>query len=83
MKSDCKLSLRLYLACQERDGDVNKFVCHGNHPCPLYLSLGGKLRLGLNGDTLPYFELLEIASHQKNPLRLMRNFWTVLLWFRC
>ena len=66
MKSDCNFFSRLYLACQARDGDVNKFVCHGNYPCPLSLSLGGKLRLGSNADTLPYFEL-ETASSEESP----------------
>ena len=39
MKSDCNIFSLLYLACQARDGDVNKFVCRGSHPCPLSLSL--------------------------------------------
>ena len=66
MKSDCNLFSRLYLACQARDGDVNKFVCHGNNLCPLFLSLEGKLRLGSNADTLPYFEV-EAASSEESP----------------
>ena len=66
MKSECNLFSRLYLACQARYVDVNKFICHGNHPCPLSLSLGGKLRLGSNADTLPYFEV-EAASSEESP----------------
>ena len=65
LRSDCNLFSRLYLACLGRDCDGNKFVCHGNHPGPLSLSLGGKLRLESNADTLPYFELLETASSEK------------------
>ena len=45
---------------------MNKFVCHGNHPYPLSLSLGGKLRLVSNADTLPYFEV-ETASSEESP----------------
>ena len=68
MKCDCNVFSRLYLACQARDGDVNKFVCHGNHPCPPSLSLGGKLRLGSNADTLPYFEVERAASEDTPPV---------------
>ena len=66
MKSDYNFFSRLYVACQARNGDVNKFVCHGNHPCPISLLLGGKLRLGSNADALPYFEL-ETASLEESP----------------
>ena len=66
MKSDCNIFSRVYLACQERDGDVNKFVCHGNHPCPISLSVGGKLRLGSNADALPYVEV-ETATSEDTP----------------
>ena len=45
---------RGHVAGQARDGGVNKFVCHGNRPCPLSPSLRGKLRRGSNADTLPY-----------------------------
>ena len=45
---------------------MNKVVCHGNHPCQLSLSLGWKLRLGSNADTLPYFEV-ETASSEESP----------------
>ena len=45
---------------------MNKFVSHGNHPCPLSLSLGGKLRFGSNADTLPYVEV-ETASSEESP----------------
>ena len=66
MNSDCNLFSRLYLACQTRDGDVNTFFCHENHHWPLSLSLGVKLRLGSNADTLPYFEV-ETASSEESP----------------
>ena len=66
MKSDCNVFSRLYLSCQARDGDVNTFVCHGNHPCPLSFSLGGKLRIGSNADALPYVEV-ETATSEDTP----------------
>ena len=59
---------RAYLACQARYGDGNKFICHGNHPCPLSLSLGGKLRLGSNADTLTYFESETVSSEESPPV---------------
>ena len=66
MTSDCNLFSRQYLGCQPIYGDLNKFVCHANHPCPLSLSLGDKLRLGPNADTLPYVEV-EAASSEESP----------------
>ena len=71
MKSACNVFSRLYLACQARDGAVNKFVCQGNHPCPLSLSLGGKLRLGSNA--LPYI-YVETATSEETPPQVETQF---------
>ena len=68
MKRDCNLFSRLYLACRARYGDVNKFVRHGNDICPLFLSLGGKLGLVSNADTLHYFEVERAASEESPPV---------------
>ena len=45
---------------------MNKFLCHGNHPSPLSLSLEGKLRLGSNAYLLHSFEV-ETASEEEPP----------------
>ena len=46
---------------------MNKFFCHGNHPCPPSLSLGGRLRLGSNADALPYVEVERATSEDTPP----------------
>ena len=45
MKSDCALFARLYISCQTRDGDLDKFFKHENQGCPPSLSHVGKRRL--------------------------------------
>ena len=45
MKSDCNLISRLYLCCQARDGDVNKFFCHAKSPLPT-ISVTGRQPTG-------------------------------------
>ena len=44
LKSNCHLFSRLYIACQVRDGNIDKFFEHENQACPPSLSLQGKLR---------------------------------------
>jgi len=46
LKTDCELFSRLYVACQSRDGDLDKFFRHENHPYPPALSSLGALRFG-------------------------------------
>ena len=45
MKSDRALFARLYISCQTRDGDLDKFFKHENQECPPSLSHVGKRRL--------------------------------------
>ena len=45
MKSDRALFARLYISCQTRDGDLDKFFKHENQGCPPSLSHVGKRRL--------------------------------------
>lgn len=52
LKSDCALFSRLYVACQTRDGDLDKFFIHENQAAPPSLSVGGGLRLGSKADLL-------------------------------
>ena len=46
LKSECSLFASLYVSCQTRNGDLNIFFSHENHPCPLSLSAYGRLHLG-------------------------------------
>ena len=44
MKRDCFLYSTLYISCQTRSGDVDKFFAHENQGCPPSLSDQGNLR---------------------------------------
>ena len=46
LKRDCNLFSRLYVACQTRDGDLDRFFSHENSAAPPSLSQGGMLRAG-------------------------------------
>ena len=45
LRSDCNLFSHLYIVSQFRDGDLDNFFAHENHPWPPSLSDHGKLRL--------------------------------------
>ena len=45
LKSDCNLFSHLYIASKYRDGDLENFFSHENHPWPPSLSEHGKLHL--------------------------------------
>ena len=45
LKSDCNLFSYLYIASKFRDGDLEDFFSHENHPWPSSLSEHGKIRL--------------------------------------
>ena len=47
LQSESSLFARLYIACQTRDGDLDNFFSHENHPFPPSLSSYGQLRLPL------------------------------------
>ena len=57
LKNDCYLFSRLYVSCQTRTGDLDKFFAHENQAAPPSLSLGGKIRLGTKADLLNCLEL--------------------------
>ena len=52
LKNDCSLFSRLYIACQTRDGDIQKFFQHENQPYPPSLSKLGELRSGKKADLI-------------------------------
>ena len=52
LTNDCNLFSRLYISCQTRDGDIDKFFTHENKATPPSLSQGCKIRLGTKADLL-------------------------------
>ncbi len=44
LKNDCSLFSRLYISCQIRDRDLDRFFTHENQATPPSLSVGGKIR---------------------------------------
>lgn len=46
MKNDIALFARLYISCQNREGNLDEFFRHENQACPPALSDVGKLHLG-------------------------------------
>jgi len=46
VKNDCEIFARLYIGCQRRDGNLEKFFHHENQACPPALSDGGNLFTG-------------------------------------
>ena len=52
MKTNCALFSRLYISCQVRQGDLDKFFQHENQPCLPSLSEMGQLRQGTKSDLL-------------------------------
>lgn len=56
LKNESSLFSRLYVACQTRDGDLDTFFSHENHPFPPSLSSYGQLRLGKKSDLMGCLE---------------------------
>lgn len=52
LKEDCSLFSRLYIACQNRDGNLEDFFTYENQPWPPSLSELGQLRGGVKADLL-------------------------------
>ena len=51
LKSDVGLFARLYIGCQNRDGNLEDFFHHENQAYPPLLSDGNTLHLGTKSDT--------------------------------
>jgi hypothetical protein len=71
-KTDCELFSHLFIACQSRDGDLDEFFRHENHPYPRSLSHGGNLRMGTKSDLLECLMSLSAAcvNHDIASLRV-------------
>ena len=52
LKCDVGLFARLYIGCQNRDGNLEDIFCHENQACPPSLSDGSTLHLGTKSDLL-------------------------------
>ena len=55
LREDCSLFSRLYIACQNRDGNLEDFFTYENQPWPPSLSELGQLRGGVKADQCSAF----------------------------
>ena len=56
LKNDVSLFSRLFIACQNRDGDLDNFFQYENQDYPLSISIFNELRSGNKVDLLKYLE---------------------------
>ena len=56
LKDDCALFSRLYIACQSREGNLQEFFKHENHPWPSSLTPASTLREGQKSDLVKCME---------------------------
>jgi len=68
LKSDCSLFSSLYISCQTREGDIDKFFARENQACPPSLLNMGKLRLGTKSDVVGCKEKLVPSTTRENSL---------------
>jgi hypothetical protein len=66
LKNDCSLFSRLYVACQIRDGDLDKFFEHENQSWPPSLSAMGNLNHGTKSDLVECLESLVTSKASIN-----------------
>ena len=50
LKADCNLFSRLYISCQNREGNLDEFFKNENQAVPPSLSQDGHIRLGTKAD---------------------------------
>ena len=62
LKADCNLFARLYVACQNRDGNLDDFFRHENQFQPPSLSHAGHIRLGTKSDIVGILETLSEST---------------------
>lgn len=66
LTSDRFLFSRLYIASQQRDGDLEEFFMHENQPYPPSLSEFGSLRFGKKSDLLACINKVSSAPHPQS-----------------
>ena len=54
LKNDCNLFSRLYISCQTRDGNLERFFQHENQPTPLPFLWASMVLWGLEASQLCY-----------------------------
>ena len=67
LKNDVSLLPRLFIACQNRDGDLDDFFCYENQEFPLSISQYNDLRSGNKADLLKYLENKAASPSQSDP----------------
>ena len=67
LKNDVDLFSRLYIGCQNRDGNLEEFFKHENQACPPALADGGGIRLGVKSDFLVCLEELSQPKSEAPP----------------
>ena len=63
-KNDAALFSKLYISCQNRDGDIDEFFKHENQAFPPSLSDFGKLRATVKSELLTCFEALSPPTRE-------------------
>ena len=59
LKNECALFSQLYIACENRDGNLEEFFRHENQPWPPSLADRGELRKGQKADLVQCLEALQ------------------------
>ena len=62
LKDDCALFSRLYIACQSREGNLQEFFKHENHPWPPSLAQADRMREGQKSDLVKCLEKVFAAT---------------------
>ena len=63
--TDCQLFSRLYIGCQNREGNLDEFFSHENQASPPSLCDGGIIREGSTSDLIPCIEKTIEISYDK------------------
>jgi len=79
LKNDVGLFSRLYIGCQNRDGNVEEFFQHENQACFPALSDGGGIRQGAKSDLLACLEDVSQPRSEAPPTRCIVLDGTVIV----
>ena len=64
---ELQLFSRLYIACKNRDGNLEEFFRHENQPWPPSLADRGQMRKGQKADLVQYLEALQSNRPEEAP----------------
>ena len=79
LKSDCNLFSRLYISCQTREGNLEDFFKHENHPCPPSLSHFGSIRTCAKSNLLQCLEDLAIPTDNRHTVDVTIIDWAAVV----